>query len=211
MRSKWFLTSVVVITTLLLAACSKPADTPVVTPSPAPAPTPAAPAPAGAAKSKLDIVKERGQLICGTNKALVGFGFLDPAGKWSGFDVDFCRALAAAIFNDPNKVEFRHLDAGPRFTALQSGEVDVLIRNTTVTLTRDTDNGAEFAPTTFYDGQGMMVRRNSGIKTLKGFQNKAICVQSGTTTDLSSMPPPTRHLPPMSRIAAMVSPPTSPA
>lgn len=183
MRSKWFLTSVVALMTLLLAACSKPAETPVVTPSPTPSPSPTAPAAPATTKSRLDIVIERGKLICGANKALVGFGFLDPAGKWSGFDVDFCRAIAAALFNDPNKVEFRHLDAGPRFTALQSGEVDVLIRNTTVTLTRDTTNGAEFAPTTFYDGQGMMVRRNSGLKTLKDFANKSVCVQSGTTTE----------------------------
>lgn len=178
----------------LLAACSKPAA-PAAAPPPAPSPAPAAaPAPASApagpapaapasGKSRLDIVKERGTLICGANKNVPGFGYLGTDGKWTGFDIDFCRAVAAAVLGDANKVEFKHLDAGPRFTALQSGEVDVLIRNTTWTLGRDTSNGAEFAPVTYYDGQAMMVRKNSGIKSLKDLNNKSICVQSGTTTE----------------------------
>ena len=136
-----------------------------------------------AVKGKLDVVKDRGYLICGCNNALPGFGFLEPDGTFSGFDVDFCRAVAAAIFNDPTKVEFRPLTAKERFTALQTGEVDVLIRNTTWTLSRDTSVGLDFAPTTFYDGQAIMVRKADNITKLEDLAGGTVCVTAGTTTE----------------------------
>jgi len=132
----------------------------------------------------LKAVKARGHLICGVNSELPGFGYVDSQGNYKGFDVDFCHAVAAAIFGDPNKVEFRPLTAKERFTALQTGEIDVLIRNTTWTLTRDTELGANFAATTFYDGQGIMVRKDSGIKKLEDLQGAKICVATGTTTGI---------------------------
>jgi general L-amino acid transport system substrate-binding protein len=130
-------------------------------------------------------VKSRGRLICGVNSGLPGFSFLKPDGTWNGFDVDFCRAIAAAVAGDPGKVEFVPLTAAERFTALQTGEIDVLIRNTTWTLTRDTNVGADFAPTTFYDGQGFMVRKSTGIRKLKDLAGASICVTSGTTTEMN--------------------------
>lgn len=130
-------------------------------------------------------VKNRGRLVCGVHSGLPGFSFLKPDGTWSGFDVDFCRAIAAAVLGDSKKVEFVPLTAAERFTALQTGEIDVLIRNTTRTLTRDTDVGADFSPTTFYDGQGFMVRKSSGVHTLKDLAGASICVTSGTTTELN--------------------------
>ncbi len=133
----------------------------------------------------LKAVKERGHLICGVNAQLPGFGYVDDQGNYKGFDVDFCHAVAAAIFGDPNKVEFRPLTAKERFTALQTGEIDVLIRNTTWTLTRDTELGANFAATTFYDGQGIMVRKDSGINKLEDLEGAKICVATGTTTELN--------------------------
>ncbi|NPA91007.1 MAG: amino acid ABC transporter substrate-binding protein [Chloroflexi bacterium] len=141
--------------------------------------------PAAAAKSKLDVVMERGKLICGVNANLPGFGYLDQNGQYAGFDIDFCKALAAALFDDPSKVEYRPLTAKERFTAVQTGEVDVLIRNTTWTLSRDTSVGMDFAPTTFYDGQGIMVRKADNIKSLEDLQGATICVSTGTTTELN--------------------------
>lgn len=133
----------------------------------------------------LETVKKRGYLICGVNNALPGFGYLEPDGTFSGFDVDFCRAIAAAIFNDPTKVEFRPLTAKERFTALQTGEVDVLIRNTTWTLNRDTAVGLDFGPITFYDGQGIMVRAADNITKLEDLKGATICVTAGTTTEMN--------------------------
>jgi general L-amino acid transport system substrate-binding protein len=133
----------------------------------------------------LQTIQARGNLICGVNGQLPAFSFLDPQGEYSGFDVDFCRALAAAIFGDPSKVEYRPLTTGERFTALQTGEVDVLIRNTTWSLERDTELGLNFAGTTFYDGQGIMVSVDSGITSLEGLAGGTICVQRGTTTELN--------------------------
>ncbi len=135
--------------------------------------------------SRLDAVKSRGQLICGVEGNIPGFSFVDQSGSYSGIDVDVCKAVAAALFNDPNAVEYRNLDSTERFTALTGGEVDMLSRNTTWTLSRDTSAGLEFAPTTFYDGQGMMVRQDSGIQSLKGLEGKSICVETGTTTELN--------------------------
>jgi general L-amino acid transport system substrate-binding protein len=144
----------------------------------------AAPA-APAKKSMLETVKNRGKLVAGVNAKLPGFGYVGSDGTYTGFDVDFARAVAAAVFGDPNKVDFRPLSAQERFTALQTGEVDVLIRNTTWTSSRDTSVGLNFAPTTFYDGQGIMVLKDSGINSLKDLEGARIGVQSGTTTELN--------------------------
>lgn len=135
--------------------------------------------------SLLDEVKLRGSVICGVNNVLPGFGSTDADGNFSGFDIDFCRAIAAAVIGDADAVEFRPLSAQERFTAVQTGEVDVLIRNTTWTSSRDTSVGLNFAPVTFFDGQGFMVRRDSGINDLSDFEGRRICVQSGTTTELN--------------------------
>ncbi len=136
---------------------------------------------------RLDAIKARGSLTCGVDGKLPGFSYQDNAGKYAGIDVDICRALAAALFNDPNKVEYRELTSSERFTALASGEVDVLSRNTTRTLSRDAKggNGLEFAPTIFFDGQGVMVPLASGITNLKDLAGKTICVENGTTTELN--------------------------
>ncbi len=136
---------------------------------------------------RLDAIKARGSLTCGVDGKLTGFSYQDNAGKYAGIDVDVCRALAAALFNDPNKVEYRELTSSERFTALASGEVDVLSRNTTRTLSRDAKggNGLEFAPTIFFDGQGVMVSLASGITNLKDLAGKTICVENGTTTELN--------------------------
>ncbi len=136
----------------------------------------------GQPTSTLAAVKARGKLICGANQALPGFGFLKD-GNFSGFDVDYCRALALAIFGDATKVEFRPLTAAARFTALSAGEIDVLIRNTTWTFGRDVDLKLNFGPTTFYDGQGFMTRKTSKIKALKDLNGATVCVQTGTTTE----------------------------
>jgi general L-amino acid transport system substrate-binding protein len=133
----------------------------------------------------LKAIQARGKLICGVNGQLPGFSFLDPQGSYSGFDADFCRALAAAIFNDASKVEYRSTNTQERFTVLQTGEVDVLIRNTTWSLVRDTELGLNFTAVTFYDGQGIMVSKESGIATLKDLEGGTICVQKGTTTELN--------------------------
>ncbi len=136
-----------------------------------------------ATSNRWDTVKSRGQLICGVSGEVPGFSFVGTDGKYSGIDVDVCRATAAALFDNPDAVEFRNLNTKERFTALQTGEVDVLSRNTSWTLSRDTSVGLEFAPVVFYDGQAIMVNKNSGIKSLADLKNKAICVQAGTTTE----------------------------
>ena len=133
----------------------------------------------------LATIKSRGELICGTNGTLAGFGLPDPQGNWIGFDVDFCRAIAAAIFNDPTKVKFVPLTAKDRFTALQSGEIDVLSRNTTWTLSRDTSLGLDFAAITYYDGQGFMVRKALKVSSALELNDASVCVQQGTTSELN--------------------------
>jgi general L-amino acid transport system substrate-binding protein len=133
----------------------------------------------------LQTVKQRGQLICGANGTLAGFGLPDPQGNWTGFDVDFCRAIAAAIFNDPSKVKFVPLTPANRFTALQSGEVDVLSRNTTWTMSRDTTLGLDFAAVTFFDGQGFMVHKSLKVSSALELNGASVCVQQGTTTELN--------------------------
>jgi general L-amino acid transport system substrate-binding protein len=133
----------------------------------------------------LDAVLDRGAVRCGVNDVLPGFGIVDEDGEYSGFDVDFCRAVAAGVLGDPDAVEFVPLTADARFTALQGGEIDVLIRNTTWTATRDGQEGATFLFTTFYDGQGMMVPASTGFTTLEDLADATICVLSGTTTELN--------------------------
>lgn len=137
------------------------------------------------ASGVLQTVRERGELVCGVNDAVPGFGFIDASGEFSGFDVEFCRVIATAVLGDPQAVEYRPLTAPQRFTALQSGEIDVLVRNTTWTATRDGSEGAAFATTTFYDGQGMMVRADSGITSIDDMDGASVCVLSGTTTELN--------------------------
>ena len=134
-------------------------------------------------KSKLDTVIARGSLVCGVNGQLPGFSFVDENGEYAGMDVDICKAIASALFNDPSKVEYRDLSAQERFPAVQSGEVDVLSRNTTWTTSRDTSVGMEFAPTTFYDGQGLMVSKGSKISSLQNLDGKSVCILSGTTNE----------------------------
>src|SRR5690349_10819855 len=138
-----------------------------------------------ASAQTLAAIKSRGELICGANGTLAGFGLPDPQGNWTGFDVDFCRAIAAAIFNDPTKVKFIPLTAKDRFTALQSGEVDVLARNTTWTSSRDTQLGLNFAAINYFDGQGFMVRKQLKVNSALELGDAAVCVQQGTTTELN--------------------------
>lgn len=133
----------------------------------------------------LKAVKARGELICGANGQLAGFGMPDPQGNWTGFDVDFCRAVAAAIFNDATKVKFVPLTAANRFTALQSGEIDVLARNTTWTMSRNTTLGIDFAAVNYYDGQGFMVHKELKVASALELNGAAVCVQQGTTTELN--------------------------
>jgi len=140
------------------------------------------PAPASTT-SRLDAVRERGRVICGVRDALAGFAVIDDSGNYSGFDIEFCRVVAAGVLGDSSAVEFRSLATADRFTALQSGEVDVLIRNTTWTATRDGQEGANFLFTTLYDGQGFLVPANSGIRSLEDLDGATICVAQGTTTE----------------------------
>src|SRR5499425_2259587 len=125
----------------------------------------------------LDTVKQRGVLNCGANGQLPGFGLPDAQGNWTGLDVDFCRAVAAAIFDDPKKVKFVPLTAKDRFTALQSGEVDVLARNTSWTSSRDTALGLNFTGVNYYDGQGFMVRKSLKLNSALELGDAAVCVQ----------------------------------
>jgi general L-amino acid transport system substrate-binding protein len=210
MNKKWLI--VLVLPAIVLAACAPAAPaapaataaavevtrevevtrivevTPAIEPAtateaPAAAPT-EAPSTADTAGfgSTLEAVKARGKLLCGVNGQLPGFSFGEPA-SIAGFDVDFCRAIAAAIFGDRNAVEFRPYSAEQRFAALEAGDIDVLIRNTTWTLGRDTDDKVNFAAITFYDGQGLMTKNDSGINDAKGIADKTMCVQKGTTTE----------------------------
>ncbi|WP_114376276.1 amino acid ABC transporter substrate-binding protein [Elioraea thermophila] len=136
-------------------------------------------------QSTFDAVRARGVVNCGVNTGLAGFAAPDSQGVWRGLDVDLCRAVAAAMFGDATKVRFVPLTAQQRFTALQSGEVDMLSRNTTWTLGRDTSLGLDFVGINFYDGQGFMVKRSLGVKSAKELDGATICVQPGTTTELN--------------------------
>lgn len=139
----------------------------------------------GASAQTLKTIKDRAILNCGANGTLAGFGLPDAQGKWTGLDVDVCRAIAAAIFNDANKVKFVPLSAKDRFTALQSGEVDVLLRNTTWTSSRDTSLGLNFTGVDYYDGQGFMVRKALKVNSALELGDASVCVQQGTTTELN--------------------------
>jgi general L-amino acid transport system substrate-binding protein len=136
-----------------------------------------------ASAQTLKTVKDRGQLSCGVSQGLPGFSSPDDKGNWTGLDVDLCRAIAAAIFNDPAKVKYIPLSAKDRFTALQSGEIDVLSRNTTWTLSRDTSLGANFAGVNYYDGQGFMVKKSLNVNSALELNSASVCVQTGTTTE----------------------------
>jgi general L-amino acid transport system substrate-binding protein len=138
--------------------------------------------PAQAGKT-IDAIKARGQLVCGVNTGLAGFSVADSQGNWSGLDVDVCKAIAASLLSDATKVKYVPLNAQQRFTALQSGEVDILSRNTTWTLTRDASLGMNFTGVTYYDGQGFMVPSKGKIKSAKQLKGATVCVQSGTTTE----------------------------
>ena len=142
----------------------------------------AAGAPALASAQTLKDVKARGALICGVNEGLPGFSYVDERGAWSGFDVDFCRAIAAAIFGDPNKVRMAPLSADARFQALKDGKIDVLSRNSTWTMGRETEFGLTFVGVTYYDGQGFLVPRAMRINSALELDGAKVCVQSGTTT-----------------------------
>ena len=131
----------------------------------------------------VDAIKARGQLVCGVNTGLAGFSAADSQGNWTGLDVDVCKAVAAALLGDASKIKWAPLNAQQRFTALQSGEVDVLSRNTTFTLTRDASLGLMSTTPTYYDGQGFLVAKKSKITSAKQLKNAEVCVQSGTTTE----------------------------
>ena len=133
----------------------------------------------------LDDVKARGELVCGSNTGLTGFGAPDASGNWAGFDVDLCRAVAAAVLGDPTKVKFVPTTGETRFTALASGEVDVLVRNSTWTFSRDNDLKLDFVAVNYYDGQGFMVKKDLGVSSAKELDGATVCIQTGTTTELN--------------------------
>lgn len=138
-----------------------------------------------AAQGTLQKVRDRGALVCGVNTGIAGFSAPDDKGNWAGIDVDVCRAIAAAIFKDAGKVKYVPLTAKERFTALQSGEVDILSRNTTWTMSRDTSSGMTFTGVTYFDGQGFMIKQGLGVKSAKELAGASICVQTGTTTEMN--------------------------
>lgn len=139
----------------------------------------------GASAATLDDVKAKGFVQCGVTTGLAGFGAPNDQGEWAGFDVDYCRAMAAAIFGDAAKVKYTPTTSKERFTALQSGEIDVLARNTTWTFSRDVNLGFEFVGVNYYDGQGFMVRKSLGVTSAKELDGASVCIQTGTTTELN--------------------------
>ena len=181
----WLLFLGIAALAVLAIACGDDDDgSPTASPadeSPAATEAPAA----GSHSQILGEVQDRGELICGVNDAVPGFGFVETDGTNSGFDTDFCRAIALAVLGDAEAVQFVPLTADARLTALQTGQIDVLIRNTTWTLTRDAATGLSFATTTFYDGQGMRVRVADGFDNVDALANATICVLQGTTTELN--------------------------
>jgi len=137
------------------------------------------------AQQMLSTVKSNGSLKCGVSTGVAGFSAPNDKGEWAGFDVDYCHAVSAAIFGDPNKVSFTPLTAKDRFTALQSGEIDLLARNTTWTMSRDVNLGLDFVGVNYYDGQGFMVRKDLGVKSALELDGASVCIQTGTTTELN--------------------------
>ena len=138
-----------------------------------------------ASAGTLDDIKARGVVNCGSNTGLTGFGAPDDKGEWHGFDVDLCKAVAAAVFGDQTKIKFVPLTGETRFTALASGEVDVLVRNSTWTFSRDTDLKFDFVAVNYYDGQGFMVKKDLGVSSAKELDGATVCIQTGTTTELN--------------------------
>jgi general L-amino acid transport system substrate-binding protein len=138
---------------------------------------------AAAQAATLDDVKARGKLVCGVTTGLAGFGAPNDKGEWAGLDIDLCKAVAAAVFGDATKVEYKPLSAEQRFTALQSKEVDMLARNSTWTLSRDSELGLDFVQVNYYDGQGFMVRKDLGVNSALELKGATVCVQEGTTTE----------------------------
>ncbi|MEM6448969.1 MAG: amino acid ABC transporter substrate-binding protein [Cyanobacteria bacterium P01_D01_bin.105] len=175
---KWGLTLAATMAVVPLVACGAPGD------APSAGGDSADDGAAGIGGSRLQTVLDRGNLVCGVDGGIPGFSFVEGT-EYSGMDVDICKAVAAALFDDPAAVEYRRLDSTERFEALKGGEVDMLSRNTTWTISRDTSVGMEFAPTTFYDGQGMMVREAEAIVELPDLEGKSVCVEAGTTTELN--------------------------
>jgi len=171
--------------TTTTAGAEEPTGEETTTTAGAEEPTTTAGAEEPAGDGLLETVQARGSLLCGVNDVLPGFGVVGDDGSFSGFDVDLCKAVAAGVLGDPEAVEYVPLVADARFTALQSGEIDVLIRNTTWTATRDGQEGATFLFTTFYDGQAMMVPASTGFTELEDLADANICVLSGTTTELN--------------------------
>ncbi len=198
MKKLSLLTLVLMLLTLILAACGaeqecpdcpecptcpEAGECPACPECPEAAECPACPVVAGTGEI-FAAVKARGRLVCGSRTDLLGFGYLDESGRNVGFDIDFCRAVAAAVFNDPEAIEIVPLTAAERGPALQTGEVDLLARNLTWTSSRDAQWG-NFTVVTFYDGQGMMVRVDSGATTLEDLDGATVCVTTGTTTELN--------------------------
>ncbi len=182
-RRGWFRFSTL-LSLLLLSSCSTSSSNTASSPSASPASPVATTSPEdNKATGVLATVQSRGKLICGTSGKVPGFSFVDPQGGYVGFDVDICRAIAVAIFNDPTKVEYRSLSTAQRFTSLQTNSIDVLSQAATITLSREASVGIDFAPVVLYDGQGIMVKQASGIKAVADLSNKSICVQTGTTTE----------------------------
>ena len=169
---RWTVVSLVILA-VLLAACAAPAP---------PGQEEVAPPVTGA---RFQNILDRGKVICGCNSELPGFGYLNPAGEFEGFDVDYCKAIAAAVFGDATAVEYRPLTAAERLPALQTGEIDVLLRNTTWTLTRDAVNEVDWAAVTFYDGQGMMVPVATGWTSIEDMEGATVCSTTGTTTEMN--------------------------
>ena len=163
----------------------KPASAPAPKSETKSAPAATAPATTAQAGGTLQAVQQRGSVSCGVNTGLAGFGIADSQGKWTGLDVDVCRAVAAAVLGDADKVKYTPLTTQQRFTALQSKEIDILSRNTTWTLGRDTSLGLNFVAINFFDGQGFMVRTASKVSNAKGLNGATVCVQPGTTTELN--------------------------
>lgn len=189
-RSSFVVLSALLVLAIVLSSCAQPTAAPAPQPAAAqeqptaaaqPTPEEAAP-PAPSAQKILEAVKARGKVVCGVHTSLPGFGYLDADGKNAGFDIDLCRAVAAAVFGDPNAAEFVPISAAERGPALQTREVDMVPRNMTWTSTRDAQWG-NFTQIMFYDGQGMMVRSDSGFTTLEDLNGATICVTTGTTTE----------------------------
>ena len=184
MRAARIVTGISLALLLATSACDRQARTDQDDTPPTSRPT-TTPIPADVSSPTLAAIKQRGRLNCGVNQGLVGFAYTDNRGAWRGFDVDFCRATAAAIFGDPDAVRFVPLTAEMRFEALRDGRVDVLWRNTSWTMSRDAGGELSFAGINYYDGQGFLVRRALNLNSASELNGARICVQSGSTTELN--------------------------